>query len=90
MSGARVAIIWARVTRYEPEFLLFASDAELLALWGAVSLLLALLAMVLERRRMKRARIDRIGWVPWTGLFLTFAVVGGGLLAVALPGLMAP
>ncbi len=36
---------------------------------------------------MKRAAIDRIGWVPWTGLFLTFAVLGGGLLAVAVPGL---
>ncbi len=72
----------------EPDFLLFASDAELLALWGGGSLILALLCMLMEQRRMKRAQIDSIGWVPWTSLFLLFAVLGGGLLAVAVPALM--
>ncbi len=76
------------MTRYEPEFLLFASDAEILALWGALFLLLAVLAAMMERRRMERAEIHRVGWVPWTGLFLTCAVVGGGLLAVAIPGMI--
>jgi hypothetical protein len=42
----------------------------------------------MERRRMKRASIERVGWMPWTGLFLTCAVVGGGLLAVAVPGIV--
>lgn len=69
-------------------FLTFASDAEILALWGAAFVLFALAALLMERRRMKRARIDRIGWVPWTGLFLTCMVVGGGLLAVAVPGIV--
>ena len=70
------------------EFLTFASDADLLALWGAGFLLFALVALYMERRRLKRARIDGVGWVPWTGLFLTGAVVGGGLLAVAVPGII--
>ena len=71
-----------------PQFLTFASDADILAIWGAAFLLFALVSLVMERRRLKRARIDGVGWVPWTGLFLTCAVVGGGLLAVAVPGIV--
>lgn len=78
----------AGVTRYEPAFLIFASDAEILALWGLGFLMFAAIAGVMERRRMKRAQIHRVGWMPWTGLFLTCAVVGGGLLAVALPAVI--
>ena len=70
------------------EFLTFASDADILAMWGAGFLMLALFTLVMDRRRNRRARIDRIGWMPWTGLFLTFAVIGGGLLAVAIPGIL--
>ena len=72
----------------EPDFLLFASDAELAALWGATSLVVALLCMVMEQRRMKRARIDRVGWVPWTAMFMMFAIVGGGLLALSIPTML--
>lgn len=68
--------------------LTFASDAELLALWGALFLATALGALVGERARQKRARIDRVGWMPWTGIFLCSAVAGGGLLVVAVPGLL--
>lgn len=70
------------------EFLRFASEADILALWGAGFLLFAGLTLVMERRRAKRAKIDGVGWVPWTGLFLICAVVGGGLLAVAIPGMI--
>lgn len=69
-----------------PDPLLFASDAELVALGGVVALLLAIVCLLMERRRARRAAIDRVGWVPWTGLFLMFAVVGGGLIALGLPG----
>ena len=69
-------------------FITFASDAEILALWGAGFLLAAGIALVMERLRQRRTRIDRIGWVPWTGLFMTCMVVGGGLLAVAVPGIL--
>ncbi|EDL48932.1 hypothetical protein ED21_24416 [Erythrobacter sp. SD-21] len=71
-----------------PDFLTFASDADILALWGAAFLLLAGFTLAMDRRRQKRARIDGVGWVPWTGLFLTCVVVGGGLLAVAVPGII--
>ncbi|MBO6528197.1 hypothetical protein, partial [Erythrobacter sp.] len=73
---------------FEPDFLRFASDAELVAYWGGGFLLAALVCMAMERRRLKRAHINRVGWMPWTGLFLVFAVIGGGLLAVAIPGII--
>ena len=69
----------------EPDFLLFASDAELAAFWGGIFLLIALSCMLMERRRSRRREINRIGWMPWTGLFLVFAVFGGGLLALSVP-----
>jgi hypothetical protein len=71
-----------------PETLLFASDAELLSLVGAMLLVLAGFASLMERRRMKRAALNRVGWMPWTGIFLTLAIVGGGLLSVAVPALL--
>lgn len=77
--------------RYEPAWLLFASDAEVVALWGAGFLAAALAALVMDRRRHRRDRLgtpDRVGWMPWTGLFLLGAVMGCGLLAAALPGLV--
>lgn len=70
------------------EFLTFASDADILAMWGVAFLGLSAFTLIMDRRRNRRARIDRIGWMPWTGLFLTFAVIGGGLLAVAIPGIL--
>ncbi len=71
-----------------PEALLFASDAEVAALWGAGFVALAVGCMLMERRRMRRSAIDRIGWVPWTGLFLACAVIGGGLLALGVPAML--
>ncbi|WP_247710458.1 hypothetical protein [Qipengyuania huizhouensis] len=70
------------------EFLTFASEADMIALWGASFLLCAGFALVMERRRARRAQIDGVGWMPWTGLFLICAVIGGGLLAVAIPGII--
>lgn len=67
------------------DFLLFASDADLLAATGGLFVLFAALCSVMERLRVRRARIDRVGWVPWTGLFVAFALIGGGLLVFALP-----
>ncbi|MXO63521.1 hypothetical protein [Qipengyuania oceanensis] len=70
-------------------FLTFASDAEIMALWGAAFVALGLLANYMERRRMKRARIDRLGWVPWVPIFLFCLVIGGGLLVFSLPQVIA-
>ncbi|WP_379547592.1 hypothetical protein ACFCW2_01305 [Qipengyuania sp. DSG2-2] len=68
--------------------LIFASDAALVALAGGAFLVLAVVALLAERWRNARVRIDRIGWVPWTGVFLFSAVIGAGLLALAIPALL--
>ena len=70
-------------------FLTFASEAEIVGLWGIMLLIVAVFALWGERRRMKRARIDRIGWVPWTNIFMTSAIIGMGLLVLAVKGIMA-
>ena len=80
------AAIWRAMT--EPDFLLFASDAEILALWGVGLLVVAGICSLMERRRLKRTHINQVGWVPWTGLFVMFAVLGGGMLAVSVPAIM--
>lgn len=70
------------------DFLTFASEGTLVALWGAGFLLLALIAMIGDRRRTRRERVgrlDKVGWVPWTGVFIASAIIGGGLLAFSLP-----
>lgn len=72
------------------DYLTFASDAELLVLGGAGLLLIAAMASFAERRRVTRSQIDRVGWMPWTGLFLTCAVVGVVMLAFGIPGLFQP
>ena len=69
-------------------FLTFASDAELLALVGAGFWLVALVALFADRRRTRRepmTRLNKVGWVPWTAIFMGCMIIGGGLLALALP-----
>lgn len=81
----------AAMKDYAPAWLLFASDATVVALWGAGFLFAALVALAMDRRRHRRDRLgapDRVGWVPWTSVFFLCTVMGGGLLAAALPGLM--
>ncbi len=77
------------MTRYEPGWLLFASDSDLLMLWGGACLLAAGVALLMDRRRHNRDRIaaaDRVGVMPWTLIFLICAVLSLGLLAAALAG----
>ena len=71
-----------------PELVLFASNAELATAGGVAFLALAMATRLADRRRVRRQRIDRVGWVPWTGLFLVFAVIGLTLLALGIPGLI--
>lgn len=68
--------------------LLFASDAALMALAGLAFWVFAALALVMERRRVKKrdlARLEQVGFMPWTPLFLASVVIGGGMLAMSLP-----
>ena len=69
---------------HEPDFLLFASEATWLAVWGGVFLFGSVIAILAERLRLKRRRIDSVGWVPWTGVFFACAFIGAALLLVAM------
>lgn len=69
-------------------FLTFASEADMMALVGAGFWFLAGLALVGDRLRARRERLnrlDRVGWMPWTTIFMACAIIGGGLLALSLP-----
>ncbi|MEM7665734.1 MAG: hypothetical protein AAF250_07730 [Pseudomonadota bacterium] len=64
------------------------SDAMILALTGAGFWVLAGICALMERRRSKPRSLDRlekVGWVPWTALFVGCAIIGGGMLAMSLP-----
>lgn len=68
--------------------LVFASDAVLLALVGGGFWLFAGFCLVMERLRNARRsleRLERVGWMPWTNLFIGSAIIGGGCLAMSLP-----
>lgn len=69
-----------------PDFILFASDATLAALWGTALLGIAIIALTAEWRRTRRKRIDAVGCIPWTALFLACAISGIGLLTIAVQG----
>ncbi len=64
------------------------SDAAQLAVTGGLFWVFAAFAGFMERRRMKRrdlSRLEQVGWVPWLGLFMGAAIIGGGMLAISLP-----
>lgn len=68
--------------------LTFASDAALLATGGLACWVLAGICLIMDKLREKRRsldRLERVGFVPWTGLFLGLAIIGGGCLAMSLP-----
>jgi hypothetical protein len=69
-----------------PDFIRFASEATLFGLWGAALLLVALIAFVGDRRRMRRRRIDAVGWMPWRDVAAVSLFAGFVLLAVAVTG----
>lgn len=67
------------------------SEAGQIAFVGAGLWLVAGFCGMMDYRRGKRrdvARLEQVGWVPWLALFLTFAVIGGGLLALSLPAVI--
>lgn len=70
-------------------FLTFASEAETVGLWGVALLGLAIVAGYLERRRLKRDAIERVGWVPWFAISFVCMIIGAGLIALAIKGMVA-
>ena len=64
------------------------SDAQQLAIVGGLFWVLAALCSLMEWRRNRNrdvARLERVGFMPWTTLFVLFAIIGGGCLAMSLP-----
>lgn len=69
-----------------------ASDAARLTVLGAVCWLVAGMAALMEWRRNRSRpveQLERVGWVPWTSIFLMAAFLGAGLLALGAPAFMA-
>ena len=64
----------------------FASDAAYSAILGGAMLLTALVALWAETRRVKRKRIDAVGWMPWTRVFFISLLLGVTLVLMALKG----
>ena len=65
-----------------------ASDAVQLALVGILCWALAMVCLVIDRWREKRRSVERlenVGFMPWTSLFVALAIIGGGCLAMSLP-----
>ena len=75
---------------HEPAFLLFASDwsreIPRVVHAGAASLVVAAIALLGERRRLRRKHIDAVGWMPWTTLSVLATFAGLSLLAMAAMG----
>ena len=68
--------------------LTFATEAEIISLWGAGFILLGVFALLMDKRRATKRtveRLEKVGFMPWTAIFLGSLVIGGGLLALALP-----
>ncbi|MCK0128888.1 hypothetical protein [Erythrobacter sp. F6033] len=64
------------------------SDAAQLAITGGAFWVFAAFCALMERRRNKArnlARLERVGFMPWTTLFVLGAIIGGGCLAMSLP-----
>ena len=69
-----------------PDFIRFASEATVFGLWGGGMLLLSLTAFIGDRRRMRRKRIDAVGFMPWTAVFFLAFFPGVTLLALGVMG----
>lgn len=64
------------------------SDAAQLAIAGGLFWVFAAFASLMDRRRTRTrdlSRLESVGWMPWTGLFVGAAIIGGGCLAMSLP-----
>lgn len=62
--------------------------ASWMAMAGAVCAALALLAWAADHRRMRRRKLDRVGFMPWTGIFFWSLMAAVVLLGVSLPRLL--
>jgi hypothetical protein len=52
---------------------------KIMGIVGAMAVLVAVVAWIGDRRRMKRRDIERVGFMPWTSVFF-FALMAAVLL----------
>lgn len=65
-------------------FLTFASQAEILRVWGVIMLGLSALAAYLEKRALRRIESLQTGWVPWFAISFIAMILGAGFIAMSL------
>lgn len=61
----------------------FAHIWEFHAVTGAIALVLALVAVWAERRRLRRKNLDAVGFMPWTVIYLIAFLAAVVLLGLA-------
>jgi len=61
----------------------------MLALAGISAVVLAAIAWIGDRRRMRRHNLDRVGFMPWTSLFFWALLAAILLLGLAAQSWMA-
>ena len=87
MNERAAAPIWPSVMLHRIWSLYeFASEATLAAIWAGACALVALGAIYADRRRMKRRHIDRVGFMPWTGISMLALFIAAALLLLAIKG----
>ncbi len=59
------------------------SDYALFAVFGGLAALLAAIAWVADRLRVRRSDPDKVGFMPWTGLFFWALLAACTLLGLA-------
>ncbi len=59
-----------------------------MAIGGVIAAALALLAWIGDRRRLRRTRLDQVGFMPWTGIFFWSLMIAVVLLGASLPRLL--
>jgi hypothetical protein len=72
---------------HQIEHMRFASDGMLMLIAGGVFVAIGLFAIWGDRRRLKRKRIDSVGWIPWLPIFFVAMFIGVPMLGLGVSAL---
>lgn len=73
----------ARIMRLDSDILRLYPDVVHFMLAGALCLIFTVYAGIADRRRLRRKRLDSVGFMPWSSLSLAALVIGLSLLGLA-------